>query len=145
LNRDHVLAQPILASVFACDTVETWISEFLSTAYPQPRAVFLFGSFARRDGTVDSDVDVFVVRPDPVDEDHTSWAHMRADLVHRIERWTGNRSQLVEVSSTNLADAIASDQPLLKSLLVDGRVLSGDPIDKLLHLRRPIEQTEVKR
>jgi predicted nucleotidyltransferase len=107
--------------------------------------VFLFGSFARRDGTVDSDVDVFVVRPDPVDEDHTSWAHMRADLVHRIERWTGNRSQLVEVSSTNLADAIASDQPLLKSLLVDGRVLSGDPIDKLLHLRRPIEQTEVKR
>jgi predicted nucleotidyltransferase len=139
------LAQPILASVFACDTVETWISEFLSTAYPQPRAVFLFGSFARRDGTVDSDVDVFVDRVGADDEDHTSWAHMRADLVHRIERWTGNRSQLVEVSSTNLADAIASDQPLLKSLLVDGRVLSGDPIDKLLHLRRPIEQTEVKR
>ena len=144
LNRDHVLAPPILSSVFACDTVEQWISDFISTAYPQPRAVVLFGSFARRDGTVDSDVDLLIVRPDSVDEDLTSWTEMRADLIHCIERWTGNRCQLVEVSSANLTEAITSDQPLIQSLRMDGRVISGDSLDKLFARPHQVGTSRVK-
>jgi predicted nucleotidyltransferase len=125
LNRDHVLAAPLDAMVKAVSTVETSMREAVDRWRIQPEVVVLFGSFARRDGDADSDIDVLLVRPDGVDADDDGWVDQRTSLVVAVERWSGNRVQIVELSSSELNDAVSTEQPLLESLRSDGVMLGG--------------------
>jgi predicted nucleotidyltransferase len=88
----------------------------------------LFGSAARRDGGDDSDIDLLLVRPDDVDADDQTWAEQRHDLAQSVERWTGNRAQIVDLSTSELAQARRRKEPPVGELQVDGIVLAGqDP------------------
>lgn len=125
LNREHVLAEVVIRAAAAADRVEELIGDLVGRWAIAPHAVVLFGSFARRDGGEDSDVDIFLVRPDTV-EDGGPWAEQRYELARRVEAWTGNHAQILEVSAGELADAVRRDVPLIQSLRDDGRCLAGD-------------------
>jgi hypothetical protein len=77
LNRDHVLADVVVSAAIAALTVEDRLSTFLGTREPPPVSVVVFGSFARRDGDSESDVDVLVIRLDATDPDDPSWGELR--------------------------------------------------------------------
>lgn len=132
LNRDHVLTPAVEALVSAGDEVEARLRTALEDWDPAPHAVVVFGSFARRDGSAGSDVDVLVVRPDRVEEDSPGWAEQRYELARHLERWTGNTVQVVEVSAAELDEAAERDDPLVRSLRRDGRVLVGSGLRALL-------------
>jgi hypothetical protein len=63
LNRDHVAAP--VAEVLAGIRVELWrrFRELLESWEVLPTAAFVFGSAARGDGTVESDIDLLLVHP----------------------------------------------------------------------------------
>jgi predicted nucleotidyltransferase len=132
LNREHVLAPAVEALVAAGDDVEARLRAALEEWRPQPQAVVLFGSFARRDGDAGSDIDLCLVRPDDVAEDTPAWAAQRYDLARRLERWTGNAAQMVELSVGELDTAVRRNDPLVVSLRREGRTIIGPSVRSLL-------------
>jgi predicted nucleotidyltransferase len=132
LNRDHVLAPAVEALASAGDDVEARLRAAVGEWKPRPRAVILFGSFARRDGDPGSDIDVCLVRPDDVPEDGPAWAAQRYNLARQLERWTGNTAQMVELSVGELEKAVRRNDPLVSSLRREGRALIGPNVRSLL-------------
>jgi predicted nucleotidyltransferase len=132
LNREHVLAAPIQAMIAADDDVETRMRATLELWELPPAAVAVFGSFARRDGDSESDIDLLLVRPDDVDESNETWATQRYELVRRIERVSGNVVQLVELSHAELHDAVMRGDQLIAALRDDGREIVGPKLRTLL-------------
>jgi len=125
LNRDHVLASGLLDMLSAPSRIENEIRELVQTWDLPPNTVALFGSAARREAVRESDVDLLVVRPDEVDPDDDAWRVHLGDLVHLVEERSGNRAQLVELSRSELADAVESREPLIGSLRLEARTLMG--------------------
>lgn len=125
LNREHVLATSLEVMAGALDALEASIAQRAASWDPAPRAVVVFGSFARRDGEPESDIDLLLVRPDEVDEDDAAWRRQRHELVRHVEAAAGNTVQVVEMSVRELQDAVDAELPLVSALRRDGRVLAG--------------------
>jgi predicted nucleotidyltransferase len=132
LNRDHVLAPVVEAAASAAGEVEARITRHVQTWTLPAAAVVLFGSFARRDGHDASDVDLLLVRHDEIGEDDPSWTAQRHDLSRVVRTWSGNSAQVVEMSVTELATALAREEDLIPNLRRDGVVLTGPPLARLL-------------
>jgi predicted nucleotidyltransferase len=132
LNREHVLADAVVSAAFAASIVEERLSTFLKTCQPAPVSVVVFGSFARRDGASESDVDVLVIRSDALDPDDASWGEVRTDIARKLERWTGNPCQVIELSVSEIQDADAKDETLMSALRAEGRGVFGLALPELL-------------
>ncbi|MFZ0045898.1 MAG: nucleotidyltransferase domain-containing protein [Streptosporangiaceae bacterium] len=132
LNREHVLAAVIEAAAAASSEAERRLRATLLDWSPQPAAVILFGSFARRDGGNDSDIDLLIVRDEGVAEDDQAWTVQRYDLATLLERWTGNPVQILELGAVELRGAITRDDALIAAVRDDGRVLAGPDLRELL-------------
>ena len=131
-NRDHVVTAAVEAIASAADRVEHLIADAVSTWDPPAHALLVYGSFARRDGGVDSDIDLLLVRRDAIDEDDERWSRQRHELARSTEQWAGNRAQIFELSLSELASAVERGEDLVRSLRQDGRVLIGPPISELV-------------
>ncbi len=136
MNRDHVLAPGVEEMLSGAQAVEDRLQAFAASCSPVPEVVILFGSFARRDGDSDSDIDVLVIRPDTIHTDDSQWAEVRLGIAKRLERWTGNRCQVVELSVSELRKAALRQEPLVESLRQEGREIFGKTLDKVLGQRR---------
>ena len=132
LNREHVLAPAVESLAAAADEVEGRLRAALDGWAPPPVAAVMFGSFARRNGSAESDIDLLLVRPDEVDDDAPTWVAQRYELARSIERWTGNRAQTVELSTGELRRAVRRGDALVESLRRDGRELTGQSLRSLL-------------
>lgn len=132
-NRDHVVTEAMEKLAGAADIAEQRLASAVKGWDPAPHALVVFGSFARRDGRSGSDIDLLLVRPDAVDEQEGRWHRQRYELARQAERWAGNRTQIVELSVTELTRAVDLGEALVASLRADGRVLAGPPLGGLLH------------
>ena len=74
LVPEHVASQVLLALARSTDTVLDEMGRLVEALPQRPVSVIVFGSFARREAVVDSDIDVVVVRPAEVDEDDDAWS-----------------------------------------------------------------------
>jgi predicted nucleotidyltransferase len=136
LNRDHVLAPAIEVAIGANVAVEKRLRDWLEDCRPIPASVTVFGSFARRTGDSESDIDIAIVRPNNVNEDDDRWTTLRYELAERVERWSGNHCQIVELSVSELKAAADQNEPLIASIRADGRTISGREIDQLVGARQ---------
>jgi predicted nucleotidyltransferase len=132
LNREHVLASVVEIATTAADEVEGRLRDALSAWRPLPVAAMVFGSFARRDGGADSDIDLLLIRPDDIAENDEGWSAHRYDLIRQLERSTGNRVQVVELTSAELASAANRGDDLIRAIREDGRELIGPEPRRLL-------------
>lgn len=57
----------------------------------------VYGSTARGDGDESSDVDLFIVRPDGVDEESGRWREQIAELERAVRAWSGNSAAISEL------------------------------------------------
>ena len=131
-NREHVLWPVIelaLASrTRALDSIRSFFEENVPDEVPDERRVsaVVYGSVARRDSGIDSDVDLFVVFPDGFDDD------ARADFTYRlaehVQRVTGNEAQVFSVERSELVQRIAENDPLVANVVLDGILIFGDPL-----------------
>lgn len=132
LNREHLAAPAVdvLAQMQRAllqrlhDAVESWEMP--------PIHMSLFGSGARGEGDTRSDVDLFVVRPKAVDSEDPAWREQVDQLSRQVQRWTGNRAGISEVSESTLPQLRKDAPPILDELRADAITISGPEIAALL-------------
>jgi predicted nucleotidyltransferase len=132
LNREHVLADPIIQITRARSAIIDRITHRLSQWEPTPRHASLFGSFARGDADNDSDIDVLVVLSDTGEDDVGVSEAAADDLSQAIRRWTGNHAHIVTTRTSVIADMRESRDPLLDSWRADHVHLWGERLANLV-------------
>ena len=132
LNREHLAAPAveILAGMRA--ELLRRIRELVGTWEIAAAHVSIFGSTARRDGGTQSDIDVFVVRPDAVSEDDPQWRQQLDDLAESIERWTGNKVSIAEAAADEIGSIREGGRPIVAELRSDAISVGGADILALL-------------
>lgn len=131
LNRDHLAAPAILALAGLRSTLLERLRSALAHWQPQPGYAALFGSAARGEDRIDSDLDICVVLPDDVAADDGAWRRQVAALEADASAWTGNDTRVLELCGSDMQAGGAS---VVDDILRDGIALAGDP-DALRRLR----------
>jgi Nucleotidyltransferase domain len=132
LNRDHLAAKPISELAHLRSLLFTGIRQSLLFWLVPPVHVSVFGSTARGEGDLDSDVDIFLVRPRDVDEDDEEWRRQVDAFADAVFKMTGNHAGIAEVGEKELK-RLQRDQPaILDSLRSDAVDIAGTPLPTLL-------------
>ena len=132
LNRDHLAAPAVEELAGLRTTLFDKIREAIDKWAVTPVHVSLFGSAARGDGDEQSDIDLLIVRLTAIADDDPGWREQVDGLVSRIERWTGNRAAIHEVSEAELPRLGVDEPPILAQLRDDAIVLRGPELSMLL-------------
>ena len=104
LNRGHLAAPYIQQLTTLRSELVERLRSFVEAWEVAPFAVFLFGSAARGDAGPNSDLDLFVVRPEVLETDDSRWQEQLAELEKEATVWTGNEARVVEYRRRDLAD-----------------------------------------
>jgi len=132
LNRDHLAAEPISELANLRSLLFSGIRQSLLFWLIPPVHVSVFGSTARGEGDLDSDVDIFLVRPRDVDEDDVKWRTQVDAFADAVFKMTGNHAGIAEVGEKEL-EGLRRDQPaILDSLRSDAVGIAGTPLPSLL-------------
>lgn len=127
LNRQHVLAEAVLSAAMARPTILARLREHVALMNPVPAHVSVFGSFARREAAVDSDIDVLFVLPKEADD---GWYEQVSDLSKSVYAWTGNRMEYVVLSLEGLAGVVQREESIVDSWLSDSVTVYGRAIEQ---------------
>ncbi len=128
LNRDHIAAASVLALVNLRGQLFQRISNEIKKWSTQPVAVAVFGSAARGDGGSESDIDLFVIRPEEIQEDESEWGADVAALSRLIRRWSGNAASVIQATPKQVESMISRNEPIVESLRKDAVSLVGPNI-----------------
>jgi predicted nucleotidyltransferase len=132
LNRKH-LAYP--AVEFLADLRRTLISRLadeISGWRVPPVHASVYGALARGDGDLDSDVDLLLIRPDHLDSGDVGWEEQAGRLMQTVVDLTGNPAHIFELSRTELADHLSTEDSILNDWTHPNLQLTGVPLETLL-------------
>jgi predicted nucleotidyltransferase len=118
LNREHLLASPVLEIARAREALRERVVDYVSEWPVPPRLLALFGSAARGEMHLDSDLDLLVVADDPDDR----WLDELSGLCGAMSAWTGNDTRPLLLTPHELA----TDEPVVAEIGRDAKVLFGD-------------------
>jgi predicted nucleotidyltransferase len=129
-NREH-LAWPAIEVLTNLRLATLELLRGTVNAWTLPAlCAFTFGSFARRDGDKDSDIDIAVIR-DPAAfaatglESEELWAAQLSELRRRVQAGTGNAIQLLDLDTARLSQHVQVRDPILDNWRRDGIHLAG--------------------
>ena len=128
LNREHLLAAPVLQLAATRGMFLERLRKTLSEWSPKPEAAYLFGSVARGSSSSQSDVDILAIRPDQVLDGDEHWLRQLFDLEISIERWTGNNAHVLDYSESQWRELIKQRQALTIEILSEAVTISGPRI-----------------
>lgn len=104
LNRSHLAAPYVEGLGSLPSQLVERLKESVRTWKKPPAAVFLFGSVARGDAGVESDLDLLVVRRLGTEEESPLWQDQLAALEREATVWTGNEARVIEYGKRDLVD-----------------------------------------
>jgi predicted nucleotidyltransferase len=136
LNRRHVAAEYIAALAELRGHLLARIREEVETWARPAVAVWMFGSAARGDGSLDSDIDILVIRPQRLDEDDEVWQSQLTQLAEDVRAWTGNACEVLELSRAEVAEMVSTGQRLATELRQDALHLGGAMPSSILRPHR---------
>ena len=165
LNREHIAAPAAQALAGLRGELWKRIREALAGWTLKPVYASVFGSAARRDGGPESDIDLLLVHPNLPGDKHppkrewglwgllnevalgmasqapsaisgTQWHGQVDQLRVKVQRWTGNPLQVVDVSFWQWAEMRSTDPALFEQIARDGVTVAGQPIDFLFAVRQ---------
>lgn len=140
INRQHVMFGAVQMLVGVRDQLFSWIASRVGEWAPPPSCVAVYGSAARGDGTVDSDIDLLVVAPDEIQAGYYTWhSTLGAELLDEVTTWSGNRAELVEYQSGELRARLERGDALAEEIVREAVTVFGADLDILV--RRPIVPT----
>ena len=96
-----------------------------SGIHPTPVSLVVFGSFARGQSAVTSDVDVLSVRAAGIDADSDGWVKTLGAWADEAAHLAGNPVNLLDLAVADLTPFPSLDPRLWREILVDGIVLVG--------------------
>lgn len=120
LNREHILAGPILQISRAKQELITRLQQAISEWQYQPCTVKLFGSAARNEMNAQSDLDILVIVPDEASSGEVD--EEIGQLAAQAYRWTGNDVRPLVYRAAEVGEASIFD-----SILREGIDIAGDP------------------
>lgn len=135
LNRRHLAAGAVVELARLRDTLLARLRDRFDTWPVRPAYAALFGSAATGRMRSDSDIDIFVVRPDKVDSDDQQWRTQLLDLEMDVSSWVGNDVRVLEYSDKEVAAGLATADRILIEVGADGIHLAG-PARYLSNVRR---------
>jgi predicted nucleotidyltransferase len=130
LNRDHVAASAVEALMDLRGKLFQRIRDAISNWEVAPISVAVFGSAARGDGGISSDIDLLIIRPESKFAEEPVWDQQLSDLSFWVHRWSGNRASLIQATPSEIAGMIERGEAIAESLRNDGRYLVGPNILK---------------
>ncbi len=132
LNRQHLAAPAVETLALIRTELLDRLRHALSTWSTPPAHASLFGSAARGDGDVDSDIDLFIVRPAGVDAEDATWDAQLTDIGEAVLAWTGNHAGIIDLAERDIRQMQEESPPVLGDLQRDGIDLAGIPLRELL-------------
>jgi len=133
LNYDHVLYGAVRQSLEADGNLVKRLRDAVVGWRLKPIAAILFGSAARRDGDVYSDIDLLLLHPrmtTTARERH--WAPQLHELRALVRRWSGNHLQVLDWSQQSLRKSLANKEVVLNEIQREGVLLYGRSFASLL-------------
>lgn len=136
LREDHLAHDHIVAIARLKDELIRRLRQELGELDPSPPYAALFGSAAVGAMSPESDLDIFIVRPEGIAFDDERWREQIDALESKASRWTGNDARTFELSSSEVADATArGDDRVLRDIRSQGIRLVG-PVTYLFDLAK---------
>jgi predicted nucleotidyltransferase/biotin operon repressor len=132
LNRDHLLAPAVDEMAGARAELVRRLREAFGEWKASAFHASLFGSAARGDGDVDSDIDLLVVRSADVGAEEPQWREQIEQLARDVRRWTGNNAGIVEIAEEELPQLRQDRPPVIDSVSDDGIDITGVPVRRML-------------
>lgn len=134
LNRDHVLWEPVFEILASPAKVEERLGNLVSETLGRGTTCAIFGSVARGESSVESDIDILIVTDDSLESD------AREDALDRVRddlaTFTGNDPQLIVVTQSQLLHMVQANDPLVGSWERDARTISGVDVSSLIRKAR---------
>lgn len=132
LVREHVAACLVVSLARARDVVVEEMGHTAAEMPLVPVSVIVFGSFARGEADEESDIDAVLVRPAGVDESDEAWSASVEQWTDVVRRMTGNRVEVLEIGSDEVASRLHSRRPVWRDIRREGIVVYGLGIDELV-------------
>lgn len=128
LNRDHLLAGPVVEVARIRERLRERVAGHVEGWTVPPLLLVLFGSAARGEMAVGSDLDLLAVADEPDD----GWLDDLGNLCGAMSAWTGNDTRPLVLATQELT---TGEERVLVEIGRDGQVLVGDEA-LLRHARR---------
>lgn len=131
LVPEHVATRALFELADSRGAVMNEMGHAASKIRPAPVSVITFGSFARGDSDVDSDIDVLIVRPTGTDADDERWAQTLERWRTIVGRVAGSTVEILEVAADAVAAKLSGGSQLWRDIHRDGQVVFGKRLDAL--------------
>lgn len=118
LNRQHLASSHLVGLARMRDELFARWRQLIESWPLRPRAVVLFGSAARGDMRVDSDIDLLVV----MDEDIAELDGLIEQLQAETSAWTGNDARVLRVTAAQ----VVPEEPVFSAAAEEGVMIVGD-------------------
>jgi predicted nucleotidyltransferase len=131
LNRDHLAAPAVAILADMRSELIRRLRRLIESWDIAPIYASMFGSAARADGNTESDIDLFIVRPNDVDDNDMIWRQQLDDLADSVRHWTGNHAGIAEVAELEIPRLRADEPPVVRDLRDESVLLAGPDISTL--------------
>jgi predicted nucleotidyltransferase len=136
LNRDHLVAPILLELLGIRQKFIAQVASQLATWVIPPVYGAIFGSVARGEERQDSDLDIFILRPDGLSSDDFNWNSQVQKLEYYVNRWTGCDARVLDLAIGEVAKA-PQQYKVINDVIRDGITLIGEAhfLRRLVSLR----------
>lgn len=124
-NRDHLAAKPVIELAQLGTALVGRLKTFIQSWEIQPQHAYLFGSAARQDGDIYSDVDILLIHAQSSMQRGDVWSLQVDNLATKIRLWTGNEAGIQDLSLGDLDRMQVNNEAVLVSWNREGILLAG--------------------
>lgn len=125
LNRQHLAAPHIVALASLRQTLIDRLRDVIDGWTVPCAYAALFGSAARGDMAVDSDIDLFIVRMAEIDAENPQWIDQVDSLEAKTKAWTGNDVRTLQQASDEVQTGLGLGLRVLSDIREQGVRLGG--------------------
>ena len=133
-NKEHILWPVIQTINSSIDIFKQRVRELVLTSEAPDATVWLYGSTARKQSTIKSDIDLVLIVPEETSDDILN--ELTTQLSVCGELWTGNETNVYGISEQGLVYRKEQQDPLFDAWMKEAKPIMGPSIQdfiKALH------------